>query len=171
MEKSYIKKGFTALMVSLTSVLAVVSFSSCGKARKENEKNKKEEISGYVYESEYKELGTVNVSDMSQVCISKDGVYMIAPYYDIDENGSLKSKVNYFMSCIADSDKIDTTQINGLEEEENIDSFLLDKDNNIVMLTSVSHYNENDGSFENEYYLINIDSNGKISKRTKLLPA
>ena len=167
MIKKYIKNGFGISIIFITLLLSVIYLTSCGKEDKEGSNDETPE---YVYEAKFKEIGTVDLNLLSQACITDEGIYMLARYYEFDEDNNIETEISYFMRYPASGDKIDITEIKDLKKNEYIQKFLLDKNGSMVVLTSVNHYNENTGEVKSDYYMINVDRHGRFSKRTRLMP-
>ena len=161
------KRVFISLLASIMMFSSAVSFTACSKGNKVSKSNKTPK---FVYEAKFKELGTIDADYVSGACITEDGVYMSAPHYEYDENYNVKSFKNYLIICDLEDNKIDMKEMKDLRQDEYINYFSQDKEGNMIMITNISSYNEKTDESKSEYYMINVDREGKFSNRIHLKP-
>ncbi len=163
-----IRKAFIRFAVAVLVFVPAVSFTACGKGKDKNAD--KEEKPEYVYEADFKELGSLKMDSLSHSCFNDGQIYMTGEETDYGKNYEINSSKNYLLQCSAESNNIDKTEISGLERNEYINTLFLDDEKNLCLITSVRDYNREENQNKTKYYMMHVDKSGKTSERIEIKP-
>lgn len=147
-----IRKAFIRFAVAVLVFVPAVSFTACGKGKDKNAD--KEEKPEYVYEADFKELGSLKMDSLSHSCFNDGQIYMTGEETDYGKNYEINSSKNYLLQCSAESNNIDKTEISGLERNEYINTLFLDDEKNLCLITSVRDYNREENQNKTKYYMM-----------------